>query len=289
MRCREIATGLLWCSSVLAWCFMVCFTVGLALGLLWYWCIPQCLLCLLWMPLGSLWDCCRVAATLLQSWKWVQLRLRVPGQAPYPHNGVLYGRKYFHAFLQPVESLQPGQRLTAHSYCRTKQEAFWHKYQQSMWSVACGITFTKYWHFQYFLFGSICWIHGRALGSVENGAAIWKLLKCIWDICSMHLGELSHLSMFFSGSMERVCEEIFFSFVMPSGAQGERLGVQNVSKQDSEIEGIFGSLCRWSPEGSKFAVLRLNSKYRKESRPRRARPVDSSIYIYIYMFSLIYA
>ena len=95
----------------------------------------------------------------------------------------------------------------------------------------------------------------------------------------MHLGELPYLSMFFSGSMERVSEEIFFSFVMPSGAQGERLGVQNVSKQDSEIEGIFGLLCRWSPEGSKFAVLRLNSKYGKESRPRRARPVDSSIYI----------
>ena len=74
--------------------------------------------------------------------------------------------------------------------------------------------------------------------------------------------------------------EIFFSFVMPWGAQGERLGIQNVSKQDSEIEGIFGSLCRWSLEGSKFAGLMLNSKYGKESRPRRARPVDSSIYIY---------
>ena len=57
----------------------------------------------------------------------------------------------------------------------------------------------------------------------------------------MHLGELPYLSMFFSGSMERVSEEIFFSFVMPSGAQGERLGVQDVSKQDSEIEGILGS------------------------------------------------
>ena len=43
-----------------AWCFMVCFTARLAVGLLRYCCIPQCLLCLLWMALGSLWDCCRV-------------------------------------------------------------------------------------------------------------------------------------------------------------------------------------------------------------------------------------